>query len=144
MGHEVSSEIEELFDEKEFALGAMLDAVASLATDKAAEVLEANMQRDFLERGLIADDHVVLGYSPGYCGWHLSGQKKLFEYLEPERIQVTLNDSFLMSPLKSVSGVLVAGEVGVHLFDNSFPFCRECKTRSCRLRMSRLSVGRTP
>ena len=52
----------------------------------------------------------VLGYSPGYCGWHVSGQRALFERLPPggdRRSRSTT--SFLMQPLKSVSGVLVAG-----------------------------------
>ena len=27
----------------------------------------------------VAESAAVLRYSPGYCGWHVSGQKKLFE-----------------------------------------------------------------
>ncbi len=138
LGSEISATIETLFESREFALGTMLDTVASLAADKAVEVLEKDVYRDLLERGLIDTECDVLSYSAGYCGWDISGQKKLFHYLDPGKIQMTLNDSFLMSPLKSVSGVLVAGEKEIHLFETDYPFCRECETHSCRLRMNRM------
>ena len=57
----------------------------------------------------------VLRYSPGYCGWHVSGQINLFNTLTPEKIGITLGESCLMNPLKSVSGVLVAGPPNIHI-----------------------------
>ena len=80
----------------------------------------------------------VLSYSPGYCGWHISAQQKLFQYLRPGDIDISLNDSYLMTPLKSVSGVLVAGRKEIHYFDNSYPFCQDCKVESCLERMERV------
>jgi len=81
----------------------------------------------------------VLGYSPGYCGWHISGQRRLFERLGPGEIGISLNDSCLMRPLKSVSGVLVAGAAPIHRFRPEFTCCAECATRLCVPRMR--SVG---
>lgn len=49
-------------------------------------------------------------YSPGYCGWHVSEQQKLFSLFpvaSPCGIQLT--DSSLMTPIKSVSGVIGIG-----------------------------------
>lgn len=49
-------------------------------------------------------------YSPGYCGWHVSEQQKLFSLFpvsSPCGIQLT--DSSLMIPIKSVSGVIGVG-----------------------------------
>ena len=63
----------------------------------------------------------VLRYSPGYCGWHISGQRRLFAHLRPERIGITLHDSYLMEPLKSVSGVLIAGAKEIHAFADTYP-----------------------
>jgi hypothetical protein len=49
-------------------------------------------------------------YSPGYCGWNVSEQHKLFELLPPNFCGVTLCESSLMLPIKSVSSVVGIGE----------------------------------
>ena len=132
MGKEVSEKIETLFKENDFALGSMLDNIASLAADNAVKKLEIlNTEKHRMHRKEI----LTLAYSPGYCGWDISGQKKLFGFLHPEKIGITLNDSFLMIPLKSVSGVLIAGKKSIHKFKNNFSFCSLCKTKSCLERM---------
>ncbi|MCP4146820.1 MAG: hypothetical protein GY757_03625, partial [bacterium] len=96
------------------------------------------------ERGDWAPSLRVLNYSPGYCGWHISGQRKLFDWLNPEAIGIRLNESYLMSPLKSISGVLTAGEASIHRFDNTFPFCAQCRTFSCRERMKDVEMSPLP
>ena len=58
-------------------------------------------------------------------------------------IGVTLNDSCLMSPLKSVSGVLVAGLGEAHRFRPDFPFCDDCRTHECGRRMASV-LGHAP
>lgn len=141
MGSDVSLKIEELFKNNDFALGSMLDSVASLAADKAVEVYETTFSENLRERHPDSSDNHVLSYSPGYCGWHISGQKRLFQFLQPERIGISLNNSFLMIPLKSVTGVLIAGKKEIHFFEPNFPFCSDCKTHSCRLRMKSLLIA---
>ena len=137
-GEKVTEKINELFQANDFALGSMLDSVASAWTDKAADRVE-NVYFDLLsEQGKITRSKGVLRFSPGYCGWHMSGQKKLFEFLRPEDIGITLLESSLMKPLKSISGVLVAGDKEIFLFDDSYPFCSECKSRSCRERIKQM------
>ncbi|MCK5274191.1 MAG: hypothetical protein KAR37_06065, partial [Alphaproteobacteria bacterium] len=76
---------------------------------------------------------------PGYCGWHVTGQRRLFDRLGADRIGVTLNSSCLMQPLKSVSGVLVIGPPSIHEFDNDFDFCALCSTYQCRSRIGSLT-----
>ncbi len=49
-------------------------------------------------------------YSPGYCGWKLKEQTLLFSLLPDTPCGVTLNSSFLMYPIKSVSGIVGLGE----------------------------------
>jgi hypothetical protein len=138
LGNELVNTINVLFNKQDFALAAMLDSVASIATDKSVEILEAYLYNDLLEKNLTKNNSVVLGYSPGYCGWDLSGQKKLFDYLNPEAIGITLNDSYLMSPLKSVSGVLVHGNIEIHVFENNFSFCGYCKNQTCQERIKKV------
>ncbi len=132
LGKKVSEKIRGLFQKNDFTLGHFLDCIASLTADKAVRKLEkSTTENTEIHRGKI----ITLAYSPGYCGWDISGQKKLFDYLHPEKIGIILNDSFLMIPLKSVSGVLISGKREIHQFENNFAFCSLCKTKSCLERM---------
>jgi hypothetical protein len=137
LGASLSERTEALFKENDYALGYMLDRVASLAADRAVHLLEETFLQELFTGGIASGDTDirVLSYSPGYCGWDLSGQKRLFEILRPETIGITLNESFLMVPLKSVTGVLAAGSEEAHRFDPEYPFCRFCRSRSCLERM---------
>lgn len=138
MGEEVSERIAEMFEDSDFALGSMLDSVASQAADTAAEAMALHYLGHLHGGGGANEDDFVLGYSPGYCGWHVTGQRKLFEHLQPEEIGITLNQSCLMSPLKSVSGVLVSGPKDAHLFKPGFSYCPTCRDFSCLERIERL------
>ena len=134
VGGPVTARIRELFDRNEPALAAMLDSVASAAADRLVELLGP---RGFAAASAGAGTgRRVLAYSPGYCGWHVSGQRALFGRLKPEEIGVTLNASCLMEPLKSVSGVLVAGPGEIHRFAPAYPFCADCRDQPCRARMT--------
>jgi cobalamin-dependent methionine synthase I len=143
VGAAVTDRIRDLLAHDEPALAAMLDAVASAAADG----LTAKLADRFRESssGSSAGDRATLGYSPGYCGWHVSGQRALFAYLGAGAIGVSLNDSCLMHPLKSVSGVLAAGPADIHRFTPAWAFCADCRNRTCLVRMTRLpSRGREP
>ena len=138
MGVNVSRRITELFGNNDYALASMLDTVASCFTDKSVEFLEKRITKELTEKKSMAKNGMVLNYSPGYCGWHISAQKKLFFQLKPEQIGISLNESYLMTPLKSVTGVLVAGDKNIHYFGNSFSFCYNCKAQSCIERQERI------
>ena len=138
IGENVNKKIEELFKSNEFALGCMLDSVASVGTDEAADIVETHFFDLLSKKGKITPSTKILRYSPGYCGWHVSGQKKLFAFLHPEEIGITLLGSFLMKPLKSISGILVVGNKEIHKFEDDYPFCNQCKIHSCRTRISQL------
>ena len=136
VGDPVSQAIGDLFDQQEPALGYMLDAVASEAADGLSHAAGRALMDRLRETEGVGDEARVLPYSPGYCGWHVTGQRTLFAALEPERIGVTLNASCLMQPLKSVSGVLVVGSGEAHRFHPTYAFCEHCGTRQCRDRMA--------
>jgi len=138
LGEAVSARISRLFAENDLALGYMLDAAASVAADRLADLLGERFNRLLARNGCR-----VLPYSPGYCGWHISGQGRLFARLNPEEIGMRLNESYLMQPLKSVSGVLVAGPGRIHKFRPRFSFCEDCRTRTCIERMASVLRART-
>jgi hypothetical protein len=49
-------------------------------------------------------------YSPGYCNWGVSDQHKIFSFFGDSQTEITLNDSSLMSPIKSISGIVGTGK----------------------------------
>jgi hypothetical protein len=139
IGERVCAHITRLFRENEFPLGSMLDATASEGAEMTARLLEDHYRTRLTATGEFNHQHGTLRFSPGYCGWHVSGQKKLFSALDPGEIGITLNDSYLMQPLKSISGVAVAGRQSIFAFEDTFSFCRECADHTCRDRIRELS-----
>jgi hypothetical protein len=140
VGDEICREISELFRREEFALAAMLDSAASEGAEATARVLEQSYRRQLEEAGRFGPSRGILRFSPGYCGWDLSAQRTLFESLQPESIDIHLNSSCLMRPLKSISGVLIAGRKEIFEFDDTFSFCSDCTTHECRDRIRSLRI----
>jgi hypothetical protein len=138
LGEPVSQAIADCFGSHDFALGAMLDAAASEAADKAADLVERRFGETLHGRGWTMPPGAVLRYSPGYCGWHVSGQRQLFDRVRPEQIGLSLTESYLMQPLKSVSGVIIGAARDIHKFAASYSFCSQCETRGCRERIRAL------
>jgi len=136
LGEPVSRKINDLFRGNDAALGCMLDGIASERADTASTILGQVFIDALLQDQRVDSAAKVLPYSPGYCGWHVSGQRELFAYLDPGQIDIELNASCLMSPIKSVSGVLIAGPAESHTFDNDFDFCLDCATWQCRERIA--------
>ena len=142
-GRAVSETIAARFAANDFALATLLDAAASAATERAADAVQefwaarihAPALTDRAARPTRSpDERRVLRYSPGYCGWDLTGQRALFAALAPEAIGIHLRESCLMEPLKSISGVIVAGPPEIHVCADDFAFCRDCRTHGCRER----------
>ncbi len=141
-GRDLSEEISRIVEAKEMVLGYMLDVVASEGVEAAAEnITRQNTERLAGERRFPEGD-AVLRYSPGYCGWHVSGQGRLLDFLGAGEIGIELTESFIMRPEKSVSGVMISGVKKIHFFKNYFDFCVPCRHKSCRERIQSLGGKR--
>ncbi len=104
-----------------------LDAFGSYAAESAAEALAQRLQRQFPAVGAVS-----ARYSPGYCGLHLKQQRGLFSLVDAAAIGVTLLDSMLMQPTKSISGVLGIGPAAAFAAGSS-P-CERCNDLECSMR----------
>lgn len=83
------------------------DAIGSVIAEKAADRMEELLENLISPGGW----HHTNRFSPGYCGWHVSEQQSLFPLFNTDApCGVTLTDSSLMTPIKSVSGVIGLGE----------------------------------
>ncbi len=104
--------------------GFILDAAASIAIESAAEYLEKTITKK-LTNGARA----TMRYSPGYCDWSIAEQKKLFSLLPYKKLDVKLSDDCLMSPRKSISGIIgICPDASNDFTGNA---CRDCSRENC-------------
>jgi hypothetical protein len=68
-------------------------------------------------------------YSPGQYKWTIKEQKKIFNMVDGKRIGVELNQSYLMIPFKSVSGVYGFGPED--RIDKTRVACDLCPRQNC-------------
>ena len=140
MGDALAVKCGELFTQGNASLGYMLNMVGSAGSEQ----LGRQMCRLFLERlrskPCELESLKVQYYCPGHCGWHISGQEKLFDALHPDEIGVSLDAHWVMHPFKSISGILAAAPIEVHRFRQGFSFCPQCRERKCAERIGLLET----
>lgn len=83
----------------------ILDAVGSVAVESVVEQAVARTRETAAGMGLRAG----VRFSPGYGKWPLEEQRRLFSIVDGAAIGVTLNDSCIMKPRKSVSFAIRIG-----------------------------------
>lgn len=114
--------------------GYLADCMGSLVVEAAIDRIQDALERHLAARGL----RITNRYSPGYCEWHVSEQQKLFRLLPPGYCGVSLTDTSLMRPVKSVSGF-----IGVGPQVRRVPYtCSLCDLQDCLYR--RLAGERGP
>ena len=139
LGASLSDRASALFDDGRLALAATLDAAASEGTERACVHLDGIVLEHARTDGRADAASRILRYSPGYCGWNLTGQRALFAALGPEGIGIRLTETCLMEPVKSISGVMVIGPAEIHKFTDDYSFCSVCPTHDCRRRIKELA-----
>ena len=103
--------------------GFIADAIGSLTVEKAMDKIQSQLAFELQPEGLQISNR----YSPGYCNWSVSGQRELFDQMGNLPIAVSLTESCLMLPIKSVSGII---GVGAHI--RKYPYaCQICKNKDC-------------
>lgn len=96
----------ELNAQGDFMEAFVADSIGSLTVEHAMDRIQAQLSASLSAGGLSISNR----YSPGYCNWHLSGQTNLFRLIGGNPIGISLSDSCLMSPIKSVSGIIGVGK----------------------------------
>jgi Vitamin B12 dependent methionine synthase, activation domain len=118
-----------LSTEGDTTLSYLVDTVASITVEQVADVLHDHIGKHMLARGLKISNR----YSPGYCDWLVSEQHLLFSFLPAHFCGITLTESALMIPIKSVSGIIGAG-AAVKRVDY---MCSTCGMKDCTYRAYR-------
>lgn len=105
------------------------DALGSVIAEHCADRMEETLQESIDKLGW----HHTNRFSPGYCGWHVSQQQRLFPLFGGHTCGITLTDSSLMVPIKSVSGIIGIGEK-VRKLDYTCGLCdfKQCYKRKLK------------
>ncbi|MFC1652269.1 vitamin B12 dependent-methionine synthase activation domain-containing protein [Planctomycetota bacterium] len=85
--------------------GYLSDTIGSVLVESVADWLEQQLQDELHTHELKRTNRV----SPGYCQWPVAEQHKLFGFFPKGFCGITLTDSSLMVPMKSISGVMGTG-----------------------------------
>lgn len=120
----IFTELTQAHNQKDEQLEAYLtDALGSLAVENAMDRIQALLEEKCQARGW----NITNRYSPGYCNWPLIDQRPLFAMIGENPTGVSLNDSCLMSPIKSVSGI-----IGMGPNSRKRPYgCAICQNKTC-------------
>ena len=105
-GEGISNHANKILNEGDPLLSYVFDVIGSVTVektmDKIQELLEVEVQK--------SDLHISDHYSPGYCDWSVSEQQHLFNLLPENFCEVSLSESSLMNPIKSLSGIIGIGK----------------------------------
>ncbi len=82
------------------------DSLGSVLLERAMELIQEKLRLSMEENGF----RITNRYSPGYCGWDIKEQKKLFDLLPGHFCSISLADSMLIKPIKSVGGIIGVGK----------------------------------
>ena len=105
VGPEMERWASKLMSEGDMMKGFLVDAVASEIVEQSSEWLEKRIEQQVAQRGW----KITNRYSPGYCEWPVAEQHKLFKFLPEKFCGISLTESALMVPIKSLSGVIGLG-----------------------------------
>lgn len=100
------------------------DCIGSEIAEATADLMQKQLAKECQQEGY----GITNRYSPGYCGWNIKEQYKLFSLLDEEyACGIRLMQSGLMYPIKSVSGIIGIGE-GVKQREYG---CLQCNYPKC-------------
>lgn len=125
-GPEPENRARALLNEGNYLEGYLVDLVASAIVDLAADQVQEQV-RKLAEQ---TDLHITNRYSPGYCSWNVAEQQKLFSLFPVGCCGISLTESSLMNPVKSISGIIGLG-TEVKYKDYT---CEICPMLKCQFR----------
>lgn len=120
IGYGIEQATESCFRKKEYLEGLVFDAIGTVCTENLAELIRREIKEQASNPGL----RISTRFSPGYGNWQLDGQRLIFQHFSGEPLRVKMNQSFMMTPRKSIS---FAYKLGMQEFEDGEPGnCRHC------------------
>jgi cobalamin-dependent methionine synthase I len=128
-GEEIGIRSRKAMKERDLLRGYIYDVVGSEIVEAAADLMQNELEKTMISEG----KKITNRYSPGYCGWDVAEQHKLFKLIPDNYCGIRLTESALMDPVKSVSGIIGIGENVKH---NPYT-CKMCDMKDCIYRKAK-------
>lgn len=122
-GHELSELPRKLAKQNDALMAYLFDVIGSICVEKAANQIESILHNELSLQG----NGISNRCSPGYCGWDVAEQKKLFALLPEGFCGVRLSETSMMDPIKSISGIIGYGPGASR---RNRP-CKQCSDSQC-------------
>ena len=129
IGAKVEKNIEKRFKQNQPLRAMVLDAAGTVAVKTVGQWLNHFLEEEKKQQGFQFSRY----FEPGSNDWDIKEQEKIFAILEPWKIGVTLNSSYVMLPPKSLSWIRGMGRNLVHSFRDEFS-CKYCSLPGCSFR----------
>lgn len=104
--------------------GFMGDCIGSQVADQSAKIVVADLKKNAESKGW----KTTPLFSPGTCGWDVSDQHQFFKLFPDKFLGITLSESALMHPIKSVSGLVGFGPD----VNDTTDLCKVCGFEKCQ------------
>lgn len=130
-GTEIGNRSRKAMTERDLLRGYIYDVVGSEIVEAATDIMQGELGKSIS----ISYRKITNRYSPGYCGWDVAEQHKLFRFFPANYCGIQLTPSALMDPVKSVSGIIGIGE---NVKSNPYT-CKMCDMTECVYRRLRES-----
>ncbi len=122
-GEQISKRSRELLKKDQVLESYIADLLGSVIVEEAMDIIHKELSEDMEKQGLKTTNR----YSPGYCDWKVDEQHQLFQLFPEQFCGVTLSETALMHPVKSVSGTIGIGKnVTYHKY-----VCHACTSVNC-------------
>ncbi|ARV16534.1 vitamin B12 dependent-methionine synthase activation domain-containing protein [Polaribacter sp. SA4-12] len=131
-GYEVEKWSNKYKEEGDIVQSYVIDSTGSLLVEGAMDVVYEKLKNMVILNDLALTNR----YSPGYCEWLVKDQQKLFSFFPDKFCNVSLGETSLMSPIKSVSGIIGIGKDVKYLGY----ICDTCKSKGCVYRAKKMYV----
>lgn len=105
-GKEISELAQNILLGDDPVLGYVYNVLGSLTVEAVADKIHQEVR----EMAALSGEVITNRYSPGYCQWNVGEQHKLFSFFPDQCCGISLTDSALMQPIKSVSGFIGIGK----------------------------------
>ncbi len=128
-GKELGIRSREAMQERDLLRGYIYDVIGSEIVEAAADLMQTDLEKTMFDSG----ERITNRFSPGYCGWDVAEQHKLFQLIPENYCGIHLTPSALMDPVKSISGII---GIGKNVKYNPYT-CGMCDMKDCIYRKAR-------